>query len=79
MKRNDNAFWFDEGFSQGVRKQKIRSFVPRLVGYWSILITAYYYPSVALTFLIVYTGFEYMAHRDRKAERTIERPSTWEE
>lgn len=79
MKRNTDRIEFDRGYRQACRDRKIEGFWPRIIAFWAIFIVTYVSPVITITFLIIYTIFEYSEHRDTKKYGRDEKiPPMWE-
>lgn len=79
MKRNTDRIYFDRGYRQAYRDKKIEGFWPRIVAFWAIFILSAIAWWLALTFLFIYTIFEYSEYRDSKKYGKDEKvPPMWE-
>ena len=81
--RNEDRFWFDEGYSLGATETKRDAVLPRLVGYGMVFGGALWDPLVTGTFLALYALFEISWWHDRCDEAEWKREHadpgpTWE-
>jgi len=83
MDRNDNRWWYDRGYSLGVKETQRDAIIPKAISAWVLLLVAHWDVYIAGAFLFIVTWFWVESYKDRKHEcetkRDMHNPgSKWE-
>jgi len=79
MKRNENRYWYDKGYSDGVQDTKKDAKIPKILGVVNLCILLFFNQYWILAFVILWIAFDLQEWHDLKKYHESDPPEQWEE
>jgi len=77
MKRNENRYWYDKGYSDGVKSTQKDAKIPKVIGVSCLSALLYFDQYWILAFVIIWIAFELEKKYDLEKWHEAEPPERW--
>jgi len=77
VKRNENRYWYDKGYSDGTQDTKKDSKLPKVIGVVSLSALLVFDQYWVLAFVIIWVAFELEEKYDLEKWHESEPPEQW--
>jgi len=77
MDRNEDRYWYDKGYSDGVQDTKKDSYIPRIIGMVTLTVLLFFDQYWILGFVIIWIAFTLQEWYDKKKHHESDPPDQW--